>query len=305
MEFALGMGPKLFSKKRGETVYSLRAIPIGGFCAMEGEDGGSEDEAAFSNKPAWKRFIVLVAGAVMNIILGFILLVASNGMQDAYRTTAVQDVQPGYAAEAAGIRTGDELIRVNKTRIHISSDLFWAVSRLDDKRADFTVRRGGEKLTFTLEPKDGEPYGLSFSEEKMTAIGALRISCYETGFYSKVILESLIDLLKGRVSVNEMSGPVGIVAEIGGAVKESVETGMAGIERLLGLTILLTINLGIFNLLPIPALDGGRILFVLIELVTRKKLPPEKEGIVHMIGFALLMLLAIFIAYMDVLKLFK
>lgn len=304
LEFALGMGPKIFSFKRGETLYSLRAVPIGGFCSMEGEDGNSNDERAFFNKSAPKRLLVLVAGAAMNILLGFILLIIVFSGSKTYISNSVFEVSKGSAAEAAGMLPNDEIVKINSAHIHLGVDIHYEASSLDDENVVFTVKRDGKKVDLNVKRNTGEPFGITLKQEKNNAFSVIKQSYYQTFFYSKVILSSLIDLLKGKVAVSDMSGPIGIVSEIGSAVDEGVRQG-GGFLRLFSLTILLTINLGIFNLLPIPALDGGRILFVLIELVIRKRLPPEKEGLVHMIGFVALMLFAVFIAYMDVLKLIK
>lgn len=305
LEFALGMGPKIFSFKKGETLYSLRAIPIGGFCSMEGEDGGSSDERAFSNKPAYMRFIVLVAGAFMNILLGFLLLVILFSSSKTYISNTIAEISPKSAAETFGLRAGDEIVKMNGDSVNIGADVSYIATSEDDEFTEFIVKRGNEKVTVNVERKDGEPFGIMLLAKENTFGSVIKQSYYQTFFYSKVILGSLIDLLRGNVRVSDMSGPIGIVSEIGNAVEEGVTEGGTGYIRLLSLTILLTINLGIFNLLPIPALDGGRILFVLVEMVTRKRIPPEKEGIVHFIGFAALMLFAVFVAYMDVLKIFR
>ncbi len=305
LEFALGMGPKIFSFKKGETLYSLRAVPIGGYCAMEGEDGNSDDERSFSNKPAWKRLIVLVAGAFMNVLLGFILLLVLFWGQESFVSNKIADVGINSVAQIGGLKSGDEIIKINNQKVHLGVDVSYIASNLEDESAQFIVKRDGETLGLSLAKSKDEPFGITLKTEENTVATTFKQAYYQTFFYSKVILNSLVDLLRGKVAVSDMSGPIGIVSEIGSAVEEGIETGVSGVLRLLSLTILLTINLGIFNLLPIPALDGGRILFVLVELVIRRRLPPEKEGMVHMIGFAARMIFAIFIAYMDVLKIFN
>lgn len=305
LEFALGMGPKIFSKKKGDTLYSIRALPIGGFCSMEGEDGGSEDEGAFSKKPAWKRLAVLVAGALMNILLGFFLVFIMLSFTEAHTTNTVATVLPGGYAEECGMLPGDTILEIDGKRVSTGLDVQYKAMREDDSSTIFTVKRKDKVVDLTIKKESGKPYGITLATEKATFLNNIKHSYHRTGFYSKLILQSFVDLLRGRVPVSDLSGPIGIVSEIGSAVEEGIKTGEAGIIRLLSLAVLLTVNLGIFNLLPIPALDGGRILFVLIEMITRRRMPPEKEGIVHLVGFALLMLFAVFVAYMDILKIFN
>ncbi|MBR7164373.1 MAG: site-2 protease family protein [Clostridia bacterium] len=305
-EFAIGMGPKLFGKQKGETLYSVRAFPIGGFCALEGEDTSSADARALSNKPAWVKLIVLVAGSFMNLLLGLLLLFCIFGMAKQVVVPQVATVIAGSAAEKSGVLPGDEIISLNGRRIHIVGDLYWEKDKLEERETELVVRRDGDKLTLAITPEK-TPEGISLGVQLMAKENdfflTVKSGFYTTVFYGRVIIETLVDLLRGNIGVSSMSGPIGIVSEIGSAVQETAQNGWEGFLNLLQLAVLLTINLGVFNLLPIPALDGGRIFFVVIEMIRRKPIPPEKEGMVHMIGFALLILLSLFIAYMDVLRL--
>ena len=305
LEFALGMGPKIFSKKWGETVYSLRLFPIGGFCSMEGEDEEVNSERSFSSKKPLPRLIVLVSGAAMNILLGFILLVSLTATSKTYVEPVVSQVANESAAQEAGLKPDDEIIRVNGRTVHIMEDFSWELS--NNKNADgtlnLTVRNNGEKREISVTPKeiDGKmSYGILLDSSDNSFFNTLKISFYRTGFYSRVIVDSLIDLVTGKASFSQVSGPVGIVHEIGTAVETARETGLEGIKTLVSLTILLTINLGVFNLLPLPALDGGRILFVIIEMIRKKPIPIEKEAIVHFIGIVLLLGLSVIIAFKDI-----
>ncbi len=306
-EFAIGMGPKLFGKTKGETLYTVRALPIGGYCALEGEDAESDDDKALSNKPAWVKLIVLASGAVMNFLLGFLLLLFIFGSKEDFVVPRLGSVVAESPAEVAGLLPGDEIIRYNGENIHMLWDLNKAVYDAGEDPAEVTVRRDGEKRSFTVtarQQNDTYVIGISLAREPNNVFMTIKRSFYGVGFYTGVILETVVGLIRGEVSVKNLSGPVGIVSEIGSAVQTTAEIGWQGFLSLLNLAVLLTVNLGVFNLLPLPALDGGRIFFVLVSLVSRKKIPPEKEGLVHMIGFILLILLSIFVAYSDVLRLF-
>ncbi len=306
-EFAIGMGPKIYGKQKGETLYSVRLFPIGGFCALEGEDKSSEDDKALSNKPAWVKLIITVAGAFMNVLLGLLLLFLLYGSIQSVAVPEVATVAPGSMAEQAGMMPEDTIIRFNGKVINTVRDLYWEKEQWMEGDAHVVVRRAGEKINLTLSPDEQaeqNTLGITLLAKENNLWLTVKNGFCDTAFYGKVILSSFVDLIRGKIAFSSMSGPVGIVSEIGSAVEATAQNGWAGFMNLLQLTILLTINLGVFNLLPIPALDGGRIFFILVEMIRRKPLPPEKEGMVHFVGFALLILLSIVIAYMDVLKLF-
>lgn len=304
-EFAVGMGPKLWKKQKGETLYSVRAIPIGGFCAMEGEDEETDDERSFSNKKPWKRMIILVAGAAMNILLGFVLLLIVCGISEGFVKPQIDKITQGSAAETAGLREGDSIIRANGRKINIVEDFYWEIdnNKNSDGTIELVVKNDGEKrdISVTPEEKDGKrTYGMLLDVEKNSFLNTLKNAYYKTAFYSRVVIDSLFNMIRGRIPLSNVSGPVGIVHEIGNAVEVAQTTGFEGIIRLIGLAVLLTVNLGVFNLLPLPALDGGRILFVLIEMIRRKPIPKEKEAVVHFIGIVLLLGLSVIIAFKDI-----
>ncbi|MBQ3553626.1 MAG: site-2 protease family protein [Clostridia bacterium] len=305
LEFAIGMGPKLFSWGKKETTYSLRLIPIGGYCAMEGEDQNSSDPRAINNKPAYKRLIVLASGAFMNILLGFVLLIVMTAQGTHVVTNRIGEVQVGTAAEASGLLAGDEIVRIQGSRTPIGAEVMWSVQRRGAEETEFLVRRDGQEKSISVTPRETDGvyrYGFVLKNEPNDFGKTLKLSYHGTFFYSKLVIGSIVDLFRGDVALTELSGPIGIVSEIGSAVEQTAKTGMDGFLTLLNLAILLTINLGIFNLLPIPALDGGRIFFVLVEMIRRKPIPPEKEGVIHFVGFALLILLSVFVAVMDLMK---
>ena len=300
-EFALGMGPKLFGKQKGDTLYSVRMIPMGGYVKMEGEDTESEDEAAFSRKKPWQRFIILFAGAFMNLLLGFVLLVTLNAVSPRLPmvpTMEVASVIEGMGAEAAGIAAGDELICVDGSRIHTQLDLNLA---LDGKEAvSVTVKRDGQKQTVPVtltKMDDGIYLGIRQVAEERNFGNLVSYSFYETFSIVKLTYQSFFGMFNGTVGVDEMSGPVGIVTEISNAAQ-------SGFFDVMWLGLIISLNLGVVNLFPLPALDDGRIVFVLWEMITKKKLKPEHEGFIHFIGFVILILFMLYITKNDIARLF-
>ena len=313
-EFAIGMGPKLFSFTKGGTQYSLRLLPIGGYCSMEGEDEKSENPGALCNKSVGARLLVMVSGALMNILLGFILyiiLCANTG--SLVTTNTVSEVLPNTAAEEAGFQAGDEIIAINGNRVHIPADLQFEMMKANYQEMEVTLLRDGEKLIKTIAPRletvegvddEGNPvttqrylFGYNMKQDKNTFFTVLERAFFNCFLTVRMVLYSFISLFQGQVALSDMSGPVGIVNEIG-------KSAQAGILSLLSLAALIAVNLGVFNLLPFPALDGGRVFFLLIEFIRRKPIPPEKEGLVHAIGMGLLLLLMVVVTYQDIVKLF-
>ena len=311
-EFAIGMGPAIFKKQKGETLYSIRIIPMGGYCKMEGEDGESENPRAFSNQSKFHRFIILVAGALMNLILGLIVVIIMNSAfgGDYFGSTTINNVVENTPAYEAGIKPGDKIVRLNNHGVNIISDFnIYKNSEV----LDITVKRGNEKLSFKVTPdffvvdkegnivkksdnKEGKRLiGIEFGKEEKNLVNIFKYSFYESVLIGKTIFLSLGDMISGKVSPDNLSGPVGIVNEINNAAK-------VGFDYLLYLMALITINLGIFNLLPLPALDGGRILFLLIEVVIGRPVSPKYEGIIHAIGFLLLILLMLYATGNDILR---
>ena len=300
-EFAIGMGPKLFGKQKGDTFYSVRLIPMGGYVKMEGEDTDSQDPAAFNNKKPWQRFIILFAGAFMNLLLGFVLLVTLNAASPrlpVVPTMEVAAVQEGYGAEAAGMQPGDTILEVDGNRLHNRLDLLLALDGKD--RVSVTVDRSGQKHTLpvTLTDVDGSRVlGIQQAVEEKNVGNLLSYSFFETFSIVKLTYQSFFGMFTGEVAVEQMSGPVGIVTEISNAAQ-------TGFFDVLFLAIIITLNLGIVNLFPLPALDGGRIVFVLWEMITKKKLKPEHEGLIHFIGFVILILFMLYITRNDIMRLF-
>ncbi len=310
-EFALGLGPNVVSWGKGETKYCIKAIPFGGMCAMEGEDEDSDDPRAFNNKSVWARIAVVFAGPFFNFILAFIfafILISCIG----YDKPVLSDVIDGYAAQEAGLQAGDEIVRMNHKNIHFYREISAFATFNPGETAEITYIRDGEKYTTTLVPIYSEEegrylYGFVSTGERVRE-GPLSIvthSFYEVSYWIYSTVQSLRMLVTGLVSVNELSGPVGIVASIGSTYTQSVQTDgyFYAFLNMLNWAILISANLGVMNLLPLPALDGGRLVFLIIEVVRGKRVPPEKEGLVHGIGIILLILLMVAIMFNDIRKL--
>lgn len=314
-EFAIGMGPKIYSKTKNNIKYSLRLIPMGGFCAMEGEDTVSDDKGSINNKPWYARLVILAAGAFMNIVLGFliclILLSVTSNMAGGIAVPVVESTVQGSDA-AEFLQPGDKIIKINDTRINIKRDIDFAMQQNGDKDITLTVKRNSDILSKTIKPyvseyEDGTKaylIGIMSSTVKVTPISVLRESFFQTIWMGKLVFVSLGMLIRGEASVTEMSGPVGVVS----AMNDSAQAGGGGLIGFLNLLFLasfISVNIGIMNLLPIPALDGGRIFFTLIEAIRRKPIPPDKEGVVHFIGFVLLIALMLFATWNDIIRLLK
>lgn len=301
-EFAIGMGPKIFSFQGKETKYSLRLLPIGGYCSIEGEDGNSDDERAFCNAKKINRLFILVSGALMNLILGFVVLILFYVPQKQIALPVVQSVLPNTYASEVGLLEGDKIVKMNNSPINIYPDLKFFFFDNKDKPFDLTIERNGQKIVFenfTPYEKDGfYLMGINVYTAKNSFFQTVKNSFYMEFFMGKLVLYSLKELIMGDVSVKEASGPVGIVKEIGNAAK-------SGFVDLLYIVALITINLGLFNLLPIPALDGGRILFLFLSIILRREIPEKVESAFHATGMILLLLLMLFITFNDVLKLIK
>lgn len=312
-EFSLGMGPAIFKKQGKETLYSLRLFPIGGYCAMRGENEAVEEEGSFSELKPWKRFIVLVSGAAMNILLAFMLFLMICFSQKAIITNKVGSVA-GDDVPASVFEVGDEIIKMDGTRVNIYSDIRLKMMINKGESVDVTVLRNGEKLTFNLTPyktEDGFKFGFSPLVEENTPLTALKNGFYETAFSVKSVFWTIKQMVKGNIGLESVAGPVGMATVVDDVVDSTneIEDNNQRIYVLIlsifNLMALIGANLGVMNLLPLPALDGGRILFVLIEMITGKKVPEKFEAAVHAAGFVLLMLLAVVITWSDIMKLIK
>ena len=298
-EFSMGMGPKLFGKKKGETLYAVRLLPIGGYVSMEGEDEDSEDERAFNKKPCWQRIVIVVAGALVNIFLGLILVAIALGITDGPAGTNrlhsfIVD-EKTVAAEYHGLKSNDKVIKVDGRRVMYYTDVMYLLSRTDGK-ADFVVERDGEKIELSdVEIHESQIRILGTDK---TAGTVFKDTFKQSASICRMVWLSLFDMVTGKYSVKDVSGPVGVVDYMSDAAQDSVKT--ADYTGLITMMALITINIGLFNLLPVPALDGGRLFFLLIELVRRKPIKQKYEALVHGIGMAILLLFMVAITFKDI-----
>ena len=315
-QFAVGMGPALLKKQKGETLYALRAFPFGGFCAME-EDEESEDPRAFTNQVWWKRFIILASGALMNFLTGFIILLFIVPKSQAFMTPTITGFFDNCPYEnAQSFQADDTFYKIDGHRVFFSSNISLLLSRSDSETHDIVLIRDGEKVeleNFKLVPVeyelDGEKvmkYGLYFGVKEQGVLAGLKYTVNSARDFVRLVWMGLSDLVSGSVGLKDLSGPVGIV-EIINDVGENSETAAAASMNIGYLAAFIAVNLAVMNLLPIPALDGGRLLFLVFtaafERLTRKKLNPKYEGYVHAAGFILLIGLMVVVMFSDIYKL--
>jgi regulator of sigma E protease len=317
-EFAIGLGPKLFSTTKGDTMYSIRALPLGGYCKMLGEDSVNEDPRAFNSKKVSQRIAVVLAGAIMNFILAFIIF-SSIALAIGYGTPIISGFSENSPAQNAGLQINDKIIKINNSKINIFEDLSIAISSSKGEPMQVTYKRDGITNTTTIKPfvdetnapKIGitsiQKQGLLQSTGEFETIGLIeswQVGYYKLTFWIKVTINGIIDLFTFNISLDQMAGPIGVITVIDTIYDETKINIMDVIINMANFAGLLSVSIGAFNLMPIPALDGGRLVFLIIEGIRRKPIPEELEGRVHFVGFVLLMGLALIVAYQDILKLF-
>ena len=300
------MGPQLFGVTKGDTLYALRLFPIGGYVAMEGEDEESDREGAFNSVPVQNRISVVVAGAVMNMLLGFAVLCVLVCGQEAITSRTVSSFYEGAMTQQTGLMVGDEIIAINGRKCYIANDVIYEFARTQNGTADFTVIRNGEKtelenVTFeTYEDENGiKQMVIDFTvlPVENNIPNMLKEAFNWTVSIARMVFLSLVDLVTGNVAINQMSGPVGIVSVVSDAVSY-------GIEPVLSILAMITINLGVFNLLPFPALDGGRLVFLLIEFITGRQVPQKYEAAINGLGMLVLLGFMAFVTFSDITKFF-
>lgn len=325
-EFAIGMGPKLVSHKseKSGTVYSLRILPIGGFNSIEGENGDSTDEAAFCVKPVWQRMIIIVAGALFNLIFAVVVMGIIVIATDKLGSTVISKLpEPGssnfeqddgddivYVGAPSNtyekFMVGDKIVKINSKRVHVVDELVYTIAFEGTEPATVTVIRDGETVVLenVIFPKY-ENGGIVFgtvdfyvSREKKTPLTVIKHSWFNCVSTMETIWESIFGLISGKYGVEHVSGPVGVTEALGSAAED-------GILVVMNMAVMISMNLGVFNLLPLPALDGGRFVFLVVEAIRKKPLKAEVEGLVHTIGILVLMALMVVITFKDVFILFK
>ena len=305
-EFAVGMGPKLFSFGKGETKYSLRLFPVGGYVKLEGENELEENDnpRSFSNLAPLKRIIVLIAGATMNLLLGLLIFTFIN-VKMGITPSVIRDIDASsYTASESPFLKNDEILKLDNTSVNTYEDVALFMSRADGDEINVVVKRGNEKLKFPITPfktDSGYKLGIIFKSEMCNLIEAIEYAFYDTVYITKSVLFAVGDLITGKVGLNALSGPVEIVSVVDGVTSQKNDYVYL---TLLMLFAMITVNLGVFNLLPLPALDGGSIIFALYELLTRKKVSPKIVGYISAGGFILLMVLAVYVTIGDILSLF-
>jgi regulator of sigma E protease len=326
-EFAIGMGPKLLRFGKNETTYSLRAFPIGGFCAMEGEDAESHDPRSFGSKKVWRRVLIVIAGVVMNLVLGFVLLlimlslliVPEKDGKVLFSSTTIAQLPETASSYKTGLRAGDQILRINGKGVVTDQDIAILMQSDEDGVMDMVVRRKVDDknqkvklsdVTFEMK-KDKENgkqyliYDFSVKGIKRTPLNTITQAAKMEYSVATLIWRSLGDIVTGKYKLNELSGPVGTVDAIGDAVANVTQQAdiRIGLYSLFMMVVLITVNVGIFNLLPLPALDGGRLIFLIFEGIFRHPVNPKYEGMVHAVGLALLLLLMLVVTFSDISRL--
>lgn len=323
LEFSVGMGPSIVQYTKGETKYVLKLLPIGGACMFEGEDGvyseKKEDdndtevkvEGAFNDANVWARIATVFAGPFFNIILAFLLSLIVVGFSGVVKPV-INGVTEGYPAMEAGLMKGDIITEMNGENIYLQGEVSLISSLNNGEPIEIEYMRNGENLTTTIVPKFSEEdnryyIGFTIGEHyECKGLDLIKYSACEVRYWLNATVKSLIMLVKGQLTANDLSGPVGIAVTIDETIEEVKPYGIPTLVlTMINFAVLLSVNLGVMNLLPLPALDGGRLLFLFVEVLRGKPIPPEKEGVVHFIGFVALMILTVFVLYNDLAKIFS
>ena len=328
LEFSVGMGPSIVQYTKGETKYVLKLLPIGGACMFEGEDGVYSDkentnekevnnnlevkaEGAFNSANVWARIATIFAGPFFNIILAFLLSLIVVNFSGVVKPV-INGITEGYPAMEAGLMAGDIITEMNGENIYLQGEVSLISSLNQGEPIEIKYKRNGETFTTTIVPKFSEEdnrYYIGFTIGKhfeCNGFDLIKYSACEVRYWLNATVKSLIMLVKGQLTTNDLSGPVGIAVTIDETIEQAKPYGVPTIVlTMINFAVLLSVNLGVMNLLPLPALDGGRLLFLFVEVLRGKPIPPEKEGIVHFIGFVALMILTVFVLYNDLAKIFS
>lgn len=309
-EFSVGMGPAVFKRRKKDTDYSLRLLPIGGYVAMEGEDEESSDENSFNNKPAWQRAVIIIAGATVNIITGFIIMAVILGNSNLIGTPEIAEFSKGAASEAGGLKVGDRIVAIGDDKIYTEYDMSYFMMRDKDAVIDFLVERDGElvnvrSVKFDTREIQGQKvviYDFSIVGVEPTFKTVAKYSLLDSLSIARIVWVSLFDIATMNFSLNELSGPIGTVGIIADTTTDAVKT--MDFSSLLTIMAFIAINIGVFNLIPFPALDGGRFILIIFEGITGKKMPAKVESAINNAGLIFLLGLMAVVTVNDIFKLF-
>lgn len=306
-EFAVGMGPVLWSTKKGETVYSIRLLPIGGFCSMEEEIGESKNPRAMASKKPWQKLLIVSAGAIMNFVLACLLLSIVAGYQG-YGSNEIASLEANMPAAQAGLEVGDRIIAIDNHRVARLSDVTKVLAK-EEKTYTLTVKRGNETFTTPITSKwmpkeERARFGFAPTFIHFNIWENIKGGVIWACVIIAQVWKAFVELFTGAIGMNQLSGIVGVVNQSAEIWDTSMQSGGLGIAILNMMIVAsaLSANLAVVNLFPLPALDGGRIVFVLIEMLRGKPISPEKEGAVHFVGFVLLMILTVVLIYNDFMR---
>ena len=319
-EFSIFMGPAIFKKQVGETLYAIRCIPFGGYCAMEGEDGDSENPRAFGRAAWWKKLLILIAGAAMNLIMGILLLAVVFAPEKRYISPVISEIDPNSSVcVPGGLQPGDRILKVDGERVYMQQDFSMLLSLNPSDTHDLVVKRNGEKVrldNFLMEKRefpneDGTVslrYGFSFTLEDSDFGSFLNHVWFTAVDTVRLVRLSLKMLFTGQAGIKDMTGPVGIVQQISLTAQQSPDT-FSAVMNVLSFGAFIAINLAVMNMLPIPALDGGRVfcllVTVLIEAITHKKVNPKYESYIRAAGMVLLLGLMAVVTFEDIFRIFR
>ena len=317
-EFAIFMGPAIWKKQVGETLYSIRCIPMGGYCAMEGEDEDTDNPRAFHKAPWWKRLIILVAGSGMNFLIGLLILAIVLAPAQAINVLEIQSFEEWSTLDDGGLQVGDTIIEIDGEKMYLYSNFSMILTLNPGTRHDISVLRDGEVVNFkdylmethTVTDDEGnevQKYGVTFGYEELTFFGKIRYVWLTAIDWIRTVRLSLSMLFSGQAGFSDVSGPVGIVGTMN-EMAQSSPTVLDAVMNLLYFGAYLAVNLAVMNMLPIPALDGGRVFALLlttgIEAITKKKIDPKYEGYIHGAGMVLLLALMAVIMFKDIFAIF-
>lgn len=310
-EFALGMGPTILKRQKGETKYALRLFPIGGFVSMEGEDTDSDDDRAFFRKPWWQRFIIVAAGAVLNLILGVIVVAIVLSSDNLIGTKTINGFFEDSVSNSYGLMEQDEILEINGTKIYSYRGIGFNLVRDNDSSVDFKVKRDGQIIevndvkfdTFEYEGRDYIVWDFQLIGVEPTFLSVVKTAVLDSASIVQLVRLSLTDMITGKYGLKDISGPIGTISAMADTTAQA-KTFKDKMITALELLSYITINVGVFNLLPLPALDGGRLFFIIIEAIRRKPINRKYEGYIHAAGLIVLLLFMAVVTVSDIVKKF-